>query len=127
MSLQSDFTIDIVARMRLLRERRGLSCEQLAELMCEQGTHITRSIIANLESGRKNYLSVDDAVSAAAALGVSLEYLLFGNGASCENCKDEPPLDFTCNFCKQTGQPKLSGYGHDWTIGDPEVLNCGTR
>lgn len=107
MTLQSDFTIDVVSRMRMLRERRGLSCEELAELMCRKGTHITRNIIANLEAGRKNYLSVDDAVYAAEALGVSLEYLLFGTGVSCDTCMDMPPFGFTCNSCKQEGQHPL--------------------
>jgi transcriptional regulator with XRE-family HTH domain len=107
MTLQSDLTIDVVSRMRMLRERRGLTCEELAALMTTAGTHTTRNIITNLEAGRKNYLSVDDVVAASVALGVNLEYLLFGHGASCENCKDNPPLDFTCNFCKQTGPPKI--------------------
>ncbi|MDE0571815.1 helix-turn-helix domain-containing protein [Demequina sp. B12] len=66
-----------------LRSQRGLSAQQVADRTCELGVEVTRSSIANLESGRKTSLSVVELAVLAAALEVAPVRLLF-------DVEDEP-------------------------------------
>ena len=58
-------------RVKGLRERKGWTQQQLAD---HSGVH--RVTIANLESGRRPAVSLDNGARLAAALGVSLDALL---------------------------------------------------
>ncbi|MFV0286245.1 MAG: helix-turn-helix domain-containing protein [Demequina sp.] len=60
-----------------LRDARGLSAQQVADRTRGLGVEITRSSIANLESGRKTSLSVVELAVLAAALDVAPVRLLF--------------------------------------------------
>ena len=63
----------ITARLRELRESRGLSQEQLADLVAIEGAERT---VPLLEEGTERVLWGDDAVALAFAYGLTLEQLL---------------------------------------------------
>lgn len=75
---------DLVAsRIRDARKRRGWSADQLAEQCARAGLPVTRSVLANIESGRKSAdgtrrrdVTVDELLGLAAVLDVSPTYLL---------------------------------------------------
>ncbi|RZT87420.1 helix-turn-helix protein [Pseudonocardia sediminis] len=56
---------DAIARLKHVRRIRGLSADDLARLC-----GMSRSVIANMESGRRGYLTVDDLNVMCEALGV---------------------------------------------------------
>lgn len=89
---------ELFAKIRTLRKIHGVSAQELADRMTAQGFEISRSVIANCESGRVRSLSVDQAEHAARALGTTLP-LLVTDPANCPQCKGEPPAGFTCNTC----------------------------
>jgi len=67
-------TARLVAReVRRYRENRRpkMSAQQLADRTAELGMPIPRSVLANLESGRRETVSVAEVLVLAAALGVS--------------------------------------------------------
>lgn len=63
-------------RMKELRVKRGLTAAQLAGRMTELGIPWDRSIVANLENGRRRSLSVDEMLGLAVALNVAPVHLL---------------------------------------------------
>lgn len=66
-----------IASIAHIRRERGLSGAQLADRMSDLGfTEMTRSVIANVETGRREYLTVDELGAFAIALNVSLIQLL---------------------------------------------------
>lgn len=88
-----------IAKLREARRARSLSARALAESMTEAGYPIQRSVIANLESGRRSEISVDHLVIAARALGIDAASLLREIAAPCPRCEGSPPEGFTCNTC----------------------------
>ena len=64
------------ARVRLLRELRGLTQQQLADV-----TRIDRTYLSSVENGRRN-VSLDNLARIAGGLGVSLSVLMEGVGES---------------------------------------------
>jgi hypothetical protein len=63
-------------RVRLLRERQGLTAQALAERCQRLGLHrITRDVIASMETRRQDF-TVDEVLGLALALGVSPVHLL---------------------------------------------------
>lgn len=77
----------IGARIRSVREARGLTQVMLAERV-----GVTRSAIAQWETGRSGQVG-GNLAQAAAALGVGIEYLLLGNVDERQNLlsRDEGP------------------------------------
>lgn len=59
-------------RLQAARLRLGWSAQRLS---AETSGAVSRSVIANIESGRKEAVSLDDAVALAAALGVTVAEL----------------------------------------------------
>jgi hypothetical protein len=57
--------------MRRHRDRRKLSAQQLADRTAEFGMPIPRNVVANLESGRRDTVTVAEVLVLAAVLGVS--------------------------------------------------------
>lgn len=72
-----DWTHRIGAHIGALRDQRGWSAQQLANRTRDVGVEVSRSTIANLESGRKGSLSVVELAVIAAALDVAPVRLLF--------------------------------------------------
>ena len=67
----------IARRLRELRTRRGWSAERLAEECAREGADgLNRSVIANIESGRRKYVTVDEALLLAWVLDVAPIHLL---------------------------------------------------
>lgn len=69
-------SVGIVARATALRRARGWSAQRLGEAMAEQGIPWDRGIVANIESGRRIALSVDEWLGLARALDVAPVELL---------------------------------------------------
>jgi transcriptional regulator with XRE-family HTH domain len=68
-------TAVVARRMRTLRQGK-FTAEQLAEAMTAQGIPWQRSIVANLENGRRDAVSVDELFALALVLGVTPAALL---------------------------------------------------
>ena len=73
-------TLDVAREVRRYRKMRGLSTEQLSARTAEGGHQIHRSVLANLESGRRENITVPDLVSLGRALGVPPLVLLYPVG-----------------------------------------------
>jgi transcriptional regulator with XRE-family HTH domain len=62
----------VVAReIRRYRDERGMSAQQLADRTAELGIEVPRSVLANLESGRRETVAVSELLVLAAALQVA--------------------------------------------------------
>lgn len=57
----------LVTRFRVIRRKRGMSVQDVAN-----ATGINRSVLANLENGRRATLTIDEAKAIADALNVDL-------------------------------------------------------
>jgi transcriptional regulator with XRE-family HTH domain len=57
-------------RIRVWRERRGLSAQQLSDKSAELGYRVPRSVIANLENERRHFIGLAEVLILAAALDV---------------------------------------------------------
>lgn len=66
----------IAARMRELRTGRGWSAQRLAEEMTKVGIPWDRSIVANLEGGRRRTVSVEEMFALAFILNVAPVHLM---------------------------------------------------
>ena len=68
----SNPTRTVAARVQELRRKRGWSAEALAEECADLGMPaLNRSVIANIESGRRTYVSVEELLTLAYALDVA--------------------------------------------------------
>jgi transcriptional regulator with XRE-family HTH domain len=71
----------VVAReVRRYRQMRGLSAQQLADRTADLGMPIQRSVLANLESGRRTTVTVAELLVLSAALTVAPVLLVFPVG-----------------------------------------------
>jgi transcriptional regulator with XRE-family HTH domain len=66
----------IAERVRTLRKGRGMSAQRLAEEMTKQGIRWDRSIVANLENGRRENVTVAELLAAAYVLNVAPVHLI---------------------------------------------------
>lgn len=62
--------------MKSLRQQRGLSAKQLAEEMTKAGIPWDRSVVANFESGRRSYVTVEEMLMLAYVLEVAPVHLM---------------------------------------------------
>ena len=70
-------TIVVATRMKELRQRRGWTAADLADRCAALGMpELNRSVIANIESHRRKYVSVDECLTLAYALDVAPIHLL---------------------------------------------------
>lgn len=100
---QQPVTAAVVRGLRSARKTRGVSAQELAERMTATGYPMKRSVIANVESGRRAEISVDYLAAAAAALELDAPSVLRSVVAPCPQCKGDPPTGFTCNTCGTGG------------------------
>lgn len=94
----SALSAEVVAKLRAHRIMQKMSCQTLSDRMTAAGHPVSRSVLANTETGRVEAVSVDFADAAARVLGTTLVALL-GGPAVCPNCAGQPPAGFTCNTC----------------------------
>ncbi|WP_119581064.1 helix-turn-helix transcriptional regulator [Streptomyces europaeiscabiei] len=66
----------IAKRVREVRDRRGLTAEQLAERLVNLGVSWQRSTVAKLENGKRENVTVTEWLALAAALNVAPVHLL---------------------------------------------------
>jgi len=64
-------TRTVAREVRRHRDRRKMSAQQLADRTAELGMPIPRAVLANLESGRRDVVTVAEVLVLAAALGVT--------------------------------------------------------
>lgn len=117
----------IASQVRQYRRERKISGQKLVDKMSELGLEFPRSVLANLESGRRATVSVAELIIFAKALEVAPLDLLIPPGGvemlpgvmwssqdasqwfshlTCPACKDDPPQGFTCNTCgKSASRP----------------------
>jgi transcriptional regulator with XRE-family HTH domain len=114
----------VASQVRRYRRERKVSGQKLCEKMSELGLDFPRSVLANLETGRRETVTVAELIVLAKALEVApLELLIPAGGVEmlpgvtwspqdaaqwfsrlrCPACKDEPPAGFTCNTCGRSG------------------------
>ena len=73
----SQVTTELVTRLRLLRQRRGMSARELAARCAEVGVpSLSRSTIAKIESRVRTFVTVEEVAALATALGVTPADLL---------------------------------------------------
>ncbi|MFD3955853.1 MULTISPECIES: helix-turn-helix domain-containing protein [Streptomyces] len=89
----------VIEKLRGARRANSVSARALAEAMTSAGYPIQRSVIANVESGRRAEISVDHLVAAAKALGLDPSALLRRVTEPCPHCHGTVPEGFTCNTC----------------------------
>lgn len=89
----------VAANVRTLRRRHRLSAKTVADRTAELGFAVPRSVIANLETGRRDHVSVDELVVLAEVFDVEPAVLLTDLPPACDGCGDKPPCGFTCNAC----------------------------
>lgn len=91
-------TARVIAELVTARRQKKISAQKLADEMTAAGYPIQRSVIANLENGRRSELSVGHLAVAAQILGVDAGAIL-RRAAPCPRCQNEPPAGFTCTTC----------------------------
>ncbi|MBP5862817.1 helix-turn-helix domain-containing protein [Streptomyces scabiei] len=72
--------LSVAREVRRHRQAQGLSAQQLSERCAEVGMPIQRSVLANLESGRRTTVTVAEVLVLARALGVPPGVLIFPVG-----------------------------------------------
>lgn len=72
--------LSVAQEVRRHRQRQKLSAKQLADRCAALGMPIQRSVLANLESGRRATITVAEVMVLAAALGVAPGHLIFPVG-----------------------------------------------
>lgn len=93
---------EVIGKLRALRQIQKVSAQKLADEVSALGFHVTRTMVANWEGGRKVTIPVDFLVLAAQALGTTAAAIL-SEPVACPQCKGEPPAGFTCNTCGTAG------------------------
>lgn len=73
----NELVATFAASMKKRRDELGMSAQKLADQTTELGHPVNRSVIAALESGRRNRLLLPDALAIAEALSTSLATLLY--------------------------------------------------
>src|SRR5512132_1898192 len=94
----------LAQRVRELRRRRGLSAAQLAERLRQVGLDWDRSIVANLENGRRASLDVAELLALALVLDVAPVHLLI-------------PLDDDQPYRVTPTRVEPAGRTRDWVRG----------
>ena len=97
-------TMLIATNVKLLRRSRSLTLEEMAQAVQRLGVSMSRSVLVNIEVGRRDHVTVDELFAFAEVLGSSVEFLAGGVGVACTHCQDDPPDGFICAHCRRTGQ-----------------------
>jgi transcriptional regulator with XRE-family HTH domain len=91
--------------IRLITARRcalSMSAQELSDATERLGLMVSRSVIANFESGRRAAITVDELIVLSRALGLNPVKLL--DVDDCETCGGNPPRGFTCNSCEASAR-----------------------
>jgi transcriptional regulator with XRE-family HTH domain len=98
----------VVDNVRAIRKRLGWSAARLAEaLPAELG--LSRAVIANLEGGRRDAVTLDELAALAEALKISDPWALTRPEVPpCETCGGNPPPGFRCMVCDAPGTSEVT-------------------
>jgi len=88
------------------RRQQKVSAQELADRMTSIGYPIKRSVIANVESGRRAEISLDHLAIACRALGIDPAAVLRRAAGFCPNCHGKPPTGFACLACSERGDAR---------------------
>jgi transcriptional regulator with XRE-family HTH domain len=95
----------VASNVRAIRTRMRLSAKTLADRV-PWHLGFTRDAIANLETGRRRDLSVDELAGLAEALGLADPWSLTAPEVPpCEICHGTPPTGFQCLVCFAESPP----------------------
>lgn len=99
----------IAQRMKELRRRHGWSAEDLAEHMRTAGVPWKREIVANLENGRRQSVTVEEWLTLAYVLSVAPLHLLV-------------PLEDDIRYAHvPVGNPTVPQFARAWIRGDTPI------
>jgi transcriptional regulator with XRE-family HTH domain len=92
-------TARVIANMKALRAQRGWSAQALADRL-PVDMLFGRAVIANLETGRRRDISLEEIAALAAVFGYANPWDLTAPIVPpCPRCAGEPPEGFTCQLC----------------------------
>ena len=94
----------VMRNVREARRARRWSAADLAAKVRATGCPLDRSILANMETGRRRDVSVDQLWAFAEVLETTPEYLATNVGPACARCQDAPPAGFSCLACGKPGE-----------------------
>ncbi|MGW3656471.1 helix-turn-helix domain-containing protein [Streptomyces sp. NPDC005151] len=77
---EARLTARVAGEVRRFRTKRGMSAQQLADRCAEVGHAVPRSVISNLENGRRESITLAELLTLARALRVSPVSLVFPVG-----------------------------------------------
>lgn len=100
--MSHQLSTNVAANVVRIRKARRISQSELVEQLQQAGSGINRSILANLETGRRAVISVDELAAFAAVLGLDA-WSLTGEAPYCAKCNGEPPAGFICATCGEGG------------------------
>ena len=92
----------VIRRIKALRRARRWTAQQLADEMKAAGIPWNRSIVANIELGRRSYITVDELWALADVFGL-IPVDLAAIGPTCPICRDAPPVGYICRTCGAEG------------------------
>ena len=88
----------VVRNVRRLRDRRGWTAMEFSDRTAATGFRVGRNVLANLETGRRRIVTVDELAAFAAALRVDPWSLTTGEPV-CVACRNRAPAGFACLTC----------------------------
>jgi len=91
-------TGQVIANTLKIRKSRNLTQEDLAAAMRGRGVLWVRTIVANLESGRRGHLTVAELAALGDVFGMD-PWALTQPLPPCETCHGNPPVGFSCRTC----------------------------
>jgi transcriptional regulator with XRE-family HTH domain len=92
-------TAAVAEQVRRHRQEQGISAQQLDERTAELGMRIPRSVLANLENGRRENLDVSELVILGQALGIAPLDLLFPPDEKDIRVEYLPAQYFPADYC----------------------------
>lgn len=96
--------IAVVRNIRALRVARGWSAVELESRCAATGiATVPRSVIANLENGRRSMVTVDELAALADVFGVE-PWSLTTDEPVCLRCRNNAPAGFACLTCGKGGR-----------------------
>lgn len=101
--VSTEVTRRFAANMRRLRNELGLSAQDMADRLAEAGIPISRPVLANLETARRDSIDLAEAYAIARVLGTTVDFLSELSGIRCVQCQDTPPDGYRCLVCNRKG------------------------
>lgn len=95
-SVASERVKAIIGNVRVLRKARGWSAQELTNRMTASGCTMKRTVLVNLENGRRDNVTIDELWTFSELFGVPVEQLVV---PLCETCSGVPPAGFICSAC----------------------------